>query len=68
LFWLIVSGYDSVAEEIVKKRYYGKVEYAYTVYSLNILKEYHEQLQAFLNSELGVDVKQDKGTLTITLG
>ena len=55
-------------KRIVKKRYYGKAEYAYTVYSLNIPKEYHEQLQAFLNRELRVDVKQDKGTLTITLG
>ncbi len=55
-------------KRVVKKRYYGKAEYAYVVYSLNIPKEFHEQLQAFLNRELRIDVKQDKATLTITLG
>jgi len=52
----------------VKKKYYGKSEYSYTVYSLNIPKEFHELLQPFLNRDLSVEVQKDRGTLVITLG
>jgi len=52
----------------VKKKYYGKSEYSYTVYSLNIPKEFHELLLPFLKKDLRVGVQQDRGLLVITLG
>jgi len=51
----------------VKKKYYGKSEYSYTVYSLNIPKRFHEFLQRFLNKDLDVDAKSEHDCLTITL-
>jgi len=51
----------------VKKKYYGKSEYSYTVYSLNIPKEFHELLQPFLNKGLNVDAKSEQNCLIITL-
>jgi len=52
----------------VKKKYYGKSEYSYPVYFLNIPKEFHELLQPFLNRNLSVEVQKDQGILVITLG
>jgi hypothetical protein len=52
----------------VKKKYYGKSEYAYTVYSLNIPKEFHEFLPPFLDRDLSVEVKRVPCALVITLG
>jgi len=51
----------------VKKKYYGKSEYSYTVYSLNIPKEFHEFLQPFLNKDLDLDARLERGQLIITI-
>jgi len=51
----------------VKKKYYGKAEYAYTVYSLNIPKELHEFLPPFLNKDLAVDARRERNCLVITV-
>jgi len=51
----------------VKKRYYGKSLYRYAVYSLNIPKEFHELLPAFLDKDLDVEVQSRGSSLTITL-
>ena len=56
-----------IQRRLVKKRYYGKSQYEYTVYSLNIPKEFHEALQPFLGKGLDVDVQSESGRLTITL-
>jgi hypothetical protein len=51
----------------VKKKYYGKSEYSYTVYSLNIPKSLHELLLPFLNKDLDVDARCDYAKLIITI-
>jgi len=51
----------------VKKKYYGKSEYSYTVYSLNIPKEFHDLLQPFLNKDLDVDARREHAQLIITI-
>ena len=51
----------------MKKKYYGKAEYAYTVYSLNIPREFHEFLPPFLNKDLVVDARCEGGCLVITV-
>jgi len=51
----------------VKKKYYGKSEYSYTVYSLNIPKSLHELLQPFLNKDLDVDARHEHAQLIITI-
>jgi len=56
-----------IQKRLVKKRYYGKAEYKYPVYSLTIPKQYHELLQAFLDEDLQANVEQNSNTLTITL-
>jgi hypothetical protein len=56
-----------IQKRLVKKRYYGKAEYKYPVYSLTIPKKYHELLQAFLDEDLEANVQQNTDTLTITL-
>jgi hypothetical protein len=56
-----------IQKRLVKKRYYGKAEYKYPVYSLTIPKQYHEILQAFLDEELEANVEHKTDTLTITL-
>ncbi|GEM_PF-1662895 len=56
-----------IQRRLVKKRYYGKSQYEYMVYSLNIPKEFHEALQPFLDKGLDVDVQSNSGRLTITL-
>jgi hypothetical protein len=56
-----------IQKRLVKKRYYGKAEYRYPVYSLTIPKEYHEIIQVFLDEELDAKVEHTADTLTITL-
>ena len=56
-----------IQKRLVKKRYYGKAEYQYPVYSLTIPKEFHELLQPFLNEDLQANVEHTTNTLTITL-
>jgi hypothetical protein len=56
-----------IQKRLVKKRYYGKAEYKYPVYSLTIPKKYHEVVQAFLDEELEANIEHQTDTLTITL-
>jgi hypothetical protein len=56
-----------IRKRLVKKRYFGKAEYSYPVYSFTIPKEFHEVIQAFLEEELEVDVEQMTNRLTIML-
>jgi hypothetical protein len=56
-----------IQKRLVKKRYYGKAEYKYPVYSLTIPKKYHDIIQPFLNEELEAKVQHKTNTLTITL-
>jgi len=56
-----------IQKRLVKKRYYGKAEYQYPVYSLTIPKKYHHLLQPFLDEELEAKVQHKTNTLTITL-
>ena len=56
-----------IQKRVVKKRYYGKAEYKYPVYSLTIPKEFHDILKPFLDEELEANVEHETGTLTITL-
>jgi hypothetical protein len=56
-----------IRKRLVKKRYYGKAEYKYPVYSLSIPKEFHEAIEAFLEEELEVNVEQMTNRLTIML-
>ena len=56
-----------IQKRLVKKRYYGKAEYQYPVYSLNIPKEFHDLLQPFLDEDLEANVEHKTNTLTITL-
>ena len=56
-----------IQKRLVKKRYYGKAEYKYPVYSLTIPKQYHEIVQAFLDEELEANVEHKTDALTITL-
>jgi len=51
----------------VKKRYYGKSQYSYTVYSLNIPKRLHELLPPFLNKDLDVGAHSEGDQLIITI-
>jgi len=51
----------------VKKKYYGKSEYSYMVYSLNIPKSLHELLPPFLNKDLDVDAHREQNCLVITI-
>jgi hypothetical protein len=52
---------------LVKKRYYGKAEYQYPVYSLTIPKEFHDLLQPFIDEDLEANIEHKTDTLTITL-
>ena len=52
---------------LVKKRYYGKAEYQYPVYSLTIPKKYHDTIQPFLDEDLEAKVEHKTNTLIITL-
>jgi hypothetical protein len=56
-----------IQKRLVKKRYYGKAEYNYPVYSLTIPKEFHDILEPFLDVDLEANVEHEIGTLTITL-
>jgi len=56
-----------IQKRLVKKRYYGKAEYQYLVYSLTIPKEFHDLLQPFLDEDLQANVEHKTNTLTITL-
>ncbi|PVX26433.1 MAG: hypothetical protein CW716_06010 [Candidatus Bathyarchaeum sp.] len=56
-----------IRKRLVKKRYYGKAEYEYPVYSLTIPKEFHKVIQQFLEEELKIDVEQMTNRLTIML-
>jgi hypothetical protein len=56
-----------IQKRLVKKRYYGKAEYQYPVYSLTIPKEFHDLLQPFLDEELEANVEHTTNRLTITL-
>ena len=56
-----------IQKRLVKKRYYGKAEYKYPVYSLTIPKQYHKIIQAFLDEDLEANVEQTTDILTITL-
>jgi hypothetical protein len=56
-----------IRKRLVKKRYYGKAEYEYPVYSLTIPKEFHKAIQQFLEEELDIDVEQMTNRLTIML-
>jgi len=56
-----------IQKRLVKKRYYGKAEYQYPVYSLNIPKEFHDILQPFLDEDLQANVQHKTNTLTIIL-
>ena len=56
-----------IQKRLVKKRYYGKAEYQYPVYSLTIPKEFHDLLQPFLNEDLQANIQHTTNTLTITL-
>jgi hypothetical protein len=64
LFCLVMV---KIQKRLVKKRYYGKAEYQYAVYSLTIPKKYHDLLQPFLDEDLEANVEQTTNTLTITL-
>lgn len=63
LFFVMVR----IQKRLVKKRYYGKAEYHYPVYSINIPKKHHKHLQPFLNQDLETTVEHKTNTLTITL-
>jgi len=56
-----------IQKRLVKKRYYGKAEYRYPVYSLTIPKQFHDLLQPFLNEDLEANVEHKTDKLTITL-
>jgi hypothetical protein len=56
-----------IQKRLVKKRYYGKAEYQYPVYSLTIPKKFHDLLQPFLNEDLAANVEHKTNKLTITL-
>jgi hypothetical protein len=56
-----------IQKRLVKKRYYGKAEYQYPVYSLNVPKKYHELVLPFLNQDLNLEVRREEGVLVITL-
>jgi hypothetical protein len=56
-----------IQKRLVKKRYYGKAEYQYPVYSLAIPKQFHELLQPFIGEDLEANVEHTTGTLIITL-
>ncbi len=56
-----------IRKRLVKKRYYGKAEYEYPVYSLTIPKEFHKVIQQFLEEELDINVEQMTNRLTIML-
>lgn len=56
-----------IQKRLVKKRYYGKAEYQYPVYSLTIPKQFHDLLQPFLDEDLQANVQHKTNTLTITL-
>lgn len=56
-----------IQKRLVKKRYYGKAEYQYPVYSLTIPKEFHDLIQPFLNEDLQANIQHKTNTLTITL-
>ncbi|PVX24518.1 MAG: hypothetical protein CW691_07320 [Candidatus Bathyarchaeum sp.] len=62
--WLVMV---KIQKRLVKKRYYGKAEYKYPVYSLTIPKQYHKIIQAFLDEDLQANVEHNTNTLTITL-
>jgi len=51
----------------VKKKYYGKSEYSYTVYSLNIPRRFHELLKPLLNRDLDVDTLWKNGALILII-
>ena len=56
-----------IQKRLVKKRYYGKAEYQYPVYSLTIPKEFHDLLKPFIDEELEANVEHTTNTLTIIL-
>ena len=56
-----------IQKRLVKKRYYGKAEYQYPVYSLTIPKKYHDTIQPFLDEDLEAKVEHKTNTLIITL-
>jgi hypothetical protein len=56
-----------IQKRLVKKRYYGKAEYQYPVYSLTIPKQFHDLLQPFIGEDLEAKVEHKTNTLTITL-
>jgi len=56
-----------IQKQLVKKRYCGKAEYKYPVYSVTIPKQYHKIIQVFLDEDLEANVEHTTNTLTITL-
>ena len=62
--WVVMV---KILKRLVKKRYFGKAEYEYPVYSLTIPKKYHDVIQDFLEEELDVDVEQVTNRLNIML-
>ena len=56
-----------IQKRLVKKRYYGKADFRYPVYSLTIPKEFHDILKPFLEEELEATVEHETDSLTITL-
>ena len=67
LYLTVCSVMVKIQKRLVKKRYYGKAEYQYPVYSLTIPKQYHNLLQPFLDEDLEANVEHATNTLTITL-
>jgi len=56
-----------IQKRLVKKRYYGKAEYQYPVYSLTIPKQFHDTIQPFIGEDLQANVEHKTNKLTITL-
>jgi hypothetical protein len=67
LYLIVCLVMVKIQKRLVKKRYYGKAEYQYPVYSLTIPKKYHDTIQPFLDEDLEANVEHKTNTLTITL-
>jgi len=67
LYLIVCLVMVKIQKRLVKKRYYGKAEYQYPVYSLTIPKEFHDLLQPFIGEDLQANVEHKTNTLTITL-
>ena len=56
-----------IQRRVVKKKYYNKAVYQYSVYSFNVPKEFHELLEPFVGEDLQADVERKSGMLIIML-